>query len=391
QRVQPAIIEVLGFLGANTAKAFHGSGFSVAADGLFVTNYHVVAQKVQYPDKYRLAFRSPDGRTGKLNVLAVDIRRDLAIVRAVAHSPKPLRISDELPAKGERAYAVGYPLSVGLTITEGVSNGRVKDTFGPRMHYSGAINLGMSGGPTLNSEGAVIGVNVSSYMFGQLLSFIVPAHHARTLRAKALQSGDSITPKSLQKEVIEQMQAHSKQLLKVLAGPLPTQVLSGYRLPAKLAPFFDCAASGDLSPDEPVQYTRVACSASSGLYLQDGLSSGNIDYVHTVLTTNKLGAWRFAYKLSSLTNASGAYGQRKFVGPFACYDKTVALTGFDADIVICTRSYRNFEGLYDFTVRVSSLNGEHHGFASHLDLYGMSFYAGANLVERYIGAMEWDG
>ena len=57
--------------------------------------------------------------------------------------------------------------------------------------------------------------------------------------------------------------------------------------------------------------------------------------------------------------------------------------------MVCTRAYRKLEGLYDFTVRVSSLNNPKRGFASHLDMYGLEFEPGMRFVKRYVEFMEW--
>jgi serine protease Do len=51
-RVRPAMIQIKGFFGTDTAEAFHGSGFSVARGGVFVTNWHVVSEAVLYPEKW---------------------------------------------------------------------------------------------------------------------------------------------------------------------------------------------------------------------------------------------------------------------------------------------------------------------------------------------------
>ncbi len=386
-RVRPAVIQIKGFFGANSAQAFHGTGFAVADDGVFMTNYHVVAQQVQFPDKYRLEYRSPEGKTGTITVLAIDVRHDLAVVRAAGHAPAPLKFEPVVPVKGERAFSIGFPLDVGLTITEGVSNGRVEDSFDPRIHYSGAINGGMSGGPALNAAGEVIGVNVSGYRFEQLVSFLVPALHAQSLLDRSLKQKPNAA--ALKKDVLTQLRAHATELLGGLQGTMVTQSSSGYHLPAKLAPFIDCNASGDPSPQQPVQMTGINCSAKAGLYVQQGLYSGDLKYSHYIMTTDKLDAWRFANRLSAVATATGAYGSRRHVGPFACENRVVALKGFDASVLVCVRGYRKLEGLHDFTVRVSSLNGSKRGFASHLDMYGLEFDAGMVFIRRYIEAMEW--
>ena len=91
-----------------------------------------------------------------------------------------------------------------------------------------------------------------------------------------------------------------------------------------------------------------------------------------------------------LSSASGGYGTRKYVGPFACRNEIVKLKGFDASLLICVRSYRKLDGLYDFTVRVTSLNQSHRGFASHLDMHGMDYDAAMRFVRRYVEAMQWE-
>lgn len=386
-RVRPAVIQIKGFFGTNTAQAFHGTGFAVAEDGVFMTNYHVVAQQVQYPDKYRLEYRTADGQTGNITVLAIDVRHDLAVVRAAGFAPPPLKLEPVVPVKGERAYSIGFPLDVGLTITEGVSNGKVEDAFDARIHYSGAINGGMSGGPALNSSGSVIGINVSGYRFEQLVSFLVPAEHGLALLQRSRNAKHDAN--ALKRETLTQLRAHASTLLGALGGKMLTQPAAGYQLPAKIAPFIDCTASGDPAANQPVQMVRISCAAKAGLYVQQGLYSGDLRYAHYVLSTDKLDAWRFSNKLSELAGATGAFGSRRHVGPFACENRVVALKGFDASVMVCTRSYRRLEGLYDFTIRVSSLNGARRGFASHLDMYGLEFEAGMQFVRRYIEAMEW--
>ena len=124
--------------------------------------------------------------------------------------------------------------------------------------------------------------------------------------------------------------------------------------------------------------------------MQHGLYSGDVRYSHFVLSTDKLDAWRFAQRLGNMSSAAGGYGNRKNVGPFACRNDVVKLKGFDASLLVCARSYRKLDGLYDFTVRVTSLNQSHRGFASHLDMHGMDYDAAMRFVRRYVEAMQWD-
>jgi hypothetical protein len=319
-------------------------------------------------------------------VLAVDLRHDLALVRTSGYAPLPIKLQTSSAIKGDRAYSVGFPLDVGLTITEGISNGNVDDSFEPRIHYSGAINAGMSGGPALNAAGEVIGVNVAGYRFEQLVSFLVPIAHVQALCDRSRRQESDI---ELKKDAAAQMRAHSADLLGALDGAMQTQLVSRYALPDKIAPFINCNASGNPVTDDLVQIVQIRCLAKAGLYVQQGLFTGDLRYSHYVLSTDSLDAWRFANRLSALTLAIGNYGSSRHVGPYACEDRMVGLKGFDASLLVCVRRYRKFEDLYDFTVRVSSLNSSKQGFASHLDIYGVEFEPGMKFIRRYVEVMEW--
>ena len=117
-----------------------------------VTNYHVVSQAVLYPRQYRLEYlttiatRAGAGPRGRHTPRPRHRqgRRPRIAAPAAAH---------EIPAQGARACSIGFPLNLGLTITEGVANGLVENSFDQRIHYTGAINSGMSGGPALDAGG----------------------------------------------------------------------------------------------------------------------------------------------------------------------------------------------------------------------------------------------
>src|SRR5256885_623492 len=122
-------------------------------------------------------------------LLALDVPRDLAVVKMDrAGLPyfdfDPRALGARLP-KGERIYAMGNPLDLGFTIVEGTYNGLVDKSYDERIHFSGAINPGMSGGPVAGSDGRVVGVNVAKRLAGEQVGFLVPARFAATLLARA--------------------------------------------------------------------------------------------------------------------------------------------------------------------------------------------------------------
>jgi S1-C subfamily serine protease len=385
--VRPAVIQIKGFFGSNTAEAFHGTGFAVAAGGVFVTNWHVVSEAVLYPERYRLEYRTPGGATGRVTVRAIDVRHDLALIEAANLAPAPLALRPEPALAGERAYSVGFPLDVGLTITEGVSNGRVEDSFEPRVHYSGALNAGMSGGPGLDAAGQVIGVNVAGYRGSQLVAFLVPAEHVAALLARA--GSAPLDVRRAHDEVAAQLRAHSEALLAAVGPALPTQNHHGYALPARPAPFVECRAGGDPAPGQPVQVERVSCTAKSALYLGRNLQAGGLTFEHRILRTDALDAWRFAHRLQAAREGHQGFGSARHLAPFACTQRNVELTGFTANAIVCLRAYRRLPGVYDLHLSVVSKNRPARGFVSTLSLTGIAAERALAFARTYLGALRW--
>ncbi len=388
-KVRPSVVQIKSFFGDNTEKASHGSGFVVGAGGIAITNYHVVSDVVMFPDKYRMEYKSPDGKQGKVEVLAIDVLHDVSLVRLVGHAPPALDLATQIPAKGERAYSVGFPLDVGLTITEGVSNGLVEDAFDERLHYAGAINGGMSGGPALDAGARVIGVNVSAYMFKQSVSFLVPARHAAALLSKA--NAAPLKLKEARKEVGTQLATHAEQLFAKLPDVLPTQTLNGVVLPTKTASFFDCGGGGNPDTDTPVQTQSSRCSAKASLYVSSNVETGDMDFRHQLMSTTKLDAYRFAKHVERFGGSDAGLGRgwgRRDFGPNVCKQRVINSNGIDMVATICSRGYRKFDSLFDVTLKLVSSYKSREAFTSSLNMTGVPFEPAMAFAERYLAAIK---
>src|SRR4029077_10835207 len=112
----------------------------------------------------------PSRQTGQAGRAVLRLRRDRDGAR---------------PAQGERLYSMGNPLDLGFTVNEGTYNGLVGRSYNERIHFTAALNPGMSGGPTVTAGGLVVGINVATRRDGQLISFLVPARFAATLLQRA--------------------------------------------------------------------------------------------------------------------------------------------------------------------------------------------------------------
>ena len=385
-----AVVQIRGFFGGSESSAFHGSGFAVGDGRRIVTNYHVVAQAVLYPRQYRLEYLTSDGRKGSLHVFAIDVRNDLAIVAADDLELPSLRLRSEIPAQGERAWSIGFPLNLGLTITEGVANGLVENSIEQRIHYTGAINGGMSGGPALDTRGRVYGVNVSVISGQQLVGFVVPAKHIPALLARAKEPLDlSQSAQQLRQRVTAQALAYEAEVLEAQPSTTGTQRVRGYALPTQISPHVECSTVDERSPHVRVRVETVSCWIPPRILVQPGVYVAGLSMQHRILQSAGLHPLQFERQVNRVAEAPRRAGASANLAPFACRDALVSLDGFDARISTCVRQYRLFTGLYDFDVTVVGIDDAREALVSRLTLQGVAFESGKRIMERYLGALQW--
>jgi serine protease Do len=172
--------------GTGSAGSALASGFIISADGLIVTNRHVVvgARAV----RVKLA----DGREVPARVIGVDATTDIALLRVSAGRLPALRLesSDKLSV-GDPVVAIGNPFGLGQSVTAGILSARARvleeDPYIDFLQTDAAINLGNSGGPLLATDGAVVGVTTAilSPSGGSVgLGFAIPAETVASVVAE---------------------------------------------------------------------------------------------------------------------------------------------------------------------------------------------------------------
>jgi len=153
------------------SKSSIGSGFQISESGLIVTNYHVISDYVQYPEKNKITYESHTGEVGSLELIEFDIVNDIALLQHPKPSKDYLELSETLLNKGDTIFSLGNPSDFGIKLVKGPNNGMTSHRYDELILFSASINGGMSGGPALNDAGKVIGVNVSTA--GGLLSLLL--------------------------------------------------------------------------------------------------------------------------------------------------------------------------------------------------------------------------
>jgi len=155
-----------------------GTGFLIWQDGRIATNLHVI---IGAPS---IVVKLPDGRDfSRVEVLAVDERHDLAVIRIPVRGLPALSLGDSDKVKaGERVVAIGHPLGLGDTVSDGlVSAIREVDKDFTVMQISAPIAHGSSGGPLLNDRAEVIGIAFMISEQGQNLNFAIPVKYLKPM------------------------------------------------------------------------------------------------------------------------------------------------------------------------------------------------------------------
>lgn len=156
-----------------------GSGFMMFDEGVIITNYHVISDGV-----YSITGQMEDGLSFEVDsVLAYDEKKDIAILKAKAKTNKILLSQGDSTSmtKGEKVVAIGSPLGLLNTVSEGVFSGFITEDDLTFIQFTAAISSGSSGGPLFDDRGNVIGITSASFTEGQNLNLAVPIENVVAL------------------------------------------------------------------------------------------------------------------------------------------------------------------------------------------------------------------
>lgn len=377
---------------SSSAKRTIGTGFFVSADGLMMTNYHVISDRVQEKADHRVEIVEADGTVRAVEVIAVDVVHDLAILRTGRPAASHFALAPVALKQGERLYSLGHPSDLGLSIVEGTYNGNLKHTLYPKIHFTGSINPGMSGGPAITNAGQVVGVNVSS--MGEQRSFLVPEAQAQALLARVQAPG--FTPAAdLLTEVAAQLREYQQAYLATLFAGDPKRVDVGhFRVVSEPAPIFRCWGGADRSDDgerEPM-YQEVwhRCGTDDDVYIAEDQRAGVVELVHIALSSTQLNAAQFgALYTSRFGTDDTPSGDEKHVTVWKCSTRNVAAPATPVRAVLCLRGLKKLPGLYDAVLKVAVLGRSNAGLASTLTLSGASWENIERLSTRYLELLSW--
>ncbi|WP_054113605.1 S1 family peptidase [Marinagarivorans algicola] len=423
---QVKIIEI-----ASGSQNSLGTGFVVMEGNVLATNYHVISAKVFEPEKYRIEIER-DNQKIVLDILAVDVVSDLAIVAPVASKinlGKPFDLQLELPEKGETLYSLGNPHDLGMTVVEGTFNGLVEHRFTEQIHFSGPINSGMSGGPVVSDEARVVGVNVATS--GNQIGFLVPVkalyqliqRYQQYLQSKEQEAGqghtyeatktlDSQTPieasllavlptradfpdktDALLKSIGQQITSHTTAMIDAaIDSHWSVNAMAEATVKSSDLPWLECWGDSNKNKKLKINTISRGCHSGSNVYLGAQFNSGFIEYEFLYFEAKLWPSYSaYQYLARDTANAMPANrGPKKQLGAYQCVNREVVNQyHVTSRVSYCLRGYKKFENVYDAFYMAVSVDKEKQAVMSHFTLSGVTKDLAQRFLTHFLEVVAW--
>ena len=385
KRLAPAVVRIEVRETGAVALSSVGSGFFAAPSGRIITNYHVISRLVNEPGRHR--GRATWGSdTVDIQVLAVDVVHDLAVLDAPdAHGAAMLTPVTVNLLKGDRLLAMGHPRDLGLSIVEGTYNGQVEHVLTPRLHFTGPLNPGMSGGPAVTPAGALVGVNVAT--MGEELAFLVPAEFVTRLLSRL--PATLPTADALRRDMATQLGQMGVDALDALFIPgAPTVQLGPYRAPTEPSAAFQCW--GDAREPKDAAYRLVVhrCGTDESVFLSEDLNAGLVYFSHQLLDGASLSRIRLLTASEQAFNDKLTFdGTARETTRFRCTTGNVRTATMTFRAEVCARRLKSLYGLYEAVMRATPLGATAQSLVTTLTMSGVRFDLIQRTVARYLASI----
>ncbi len=383
---------------ASDKKSSIGSGFQFTADGLIATNYHVVAEAIQRPTANRLEYLHGKGEHGNLKILIADTVHDLAILKMDKPGKTHVELGQSNLPKGIKLFSLGNPHDIGFTIIEGTYNGLSDESFVEKIHFSGSLNPGMSGGPALGHDGRVAGINVSTA--GNQISFLVPVEPLRDLYEKYQKEGPKFDFLAHADQYIEEqlLAGQQKNVDRMLNAKWESEPFGPYMVPGRITDAFKCWGDSDIQEKNQYRGYHLTCSSQDRQFLDENAGSGESFYTGTylyrydsIVGDDDLNLARFyAYyedqysmPLEAYTNAGESN-----VTNFDCNTSFVNIAGGKWKSSFCIRQYKKYPKLYDMHLYMALVGQGRQGMMATEVAEGVSKESAMKLAQKFLSEIH---
>jgi hypothetical protein len=367
-----------------------GTGFSVDTGYVLATNYHVISSMITKPEQHRVEIETSEGTTLELEIVAFDVVHDLAILKSKddVFLGDPIPLSSVELRKGKVLYSIGNPHDIGMTVVEGTYNGLVEHRFLDSIHFSGSINPGMSGGPVINEDAEVVGINVATS--GDQIGFLVPVSKL----AKLIEDKANLNDKEYFNVMSKQIGSYSSKVIdELLSTEWPLEAMGNAQVIGRISDKMECWGNTHEKEEFGLVTISKGCSNQDRIYISRQFNVGFFEYEFEHYKTSdwsRLTFYRFVtQKMSGARPGNSA--DKENVDAYQCHTSVV-----DSDnslltrkISYCVRPYQKLEGLQDVFYISISMDNDNEAFLEHYTLSGVSEQSASLFLQRFLGASSW--
>lgn len=376
---------------ASGEKSSIGSGFQISEEGIIGTNYHVISSYARFPEKFSMQYVDHLGSIGELSLLSVDVINDLALVkRDVAEPMAYFEISESAPKKGEELYSLGNPHDLGMIVVPGTYNGLKTESFNDKIHFTGSVNPGMSGGPVVNRASEVVGVNVATS--GNQIGFLVPHDKLVNLFNKFKVN----PPETIKAQMAEQLFDYQNDLInQLLSAEWQLKELGEGVIPTINVPFVRCWGNSNADKEKALFLAAVAnCMLDDDIFIQRTFGTGSVEMEFRYLQAKDISDTKFYNLYQQQIRRAGPSNKvgKDDATEYQCQHDIVSpeSTEITNKAILCTRAYKDFAGLYDILFLSASVDQGNQALISHFTLAGVSKQNAQAFTEKFIEAVSWN-
>ncbi|WP_448553814.1 S1 family peptidase [Thalassotalea montiporae] len=390
KQLAPSLYQIRLIDKASGEKSTIGSGFQITADGLIATNYHVISGHAQYPEKYHIQYLDHQGNKGELSLASVDVINDLALVKREVPAPMAFfSIAENAPTKGEKLFSLGNPHDLGMIVVPGTYNGLKKESFTDKIHFTGSVNSGMSGGPVVNKAEQVVGINVATS--GNQIGFLVP--HDKL--AKLFKGYKSSPPETIEQQMAEQLIANQKAMVDTLLTSQWQPKMLGYGIiPTIDVPFIRCWGESNTDKQDALIQSVVAnCAMDEDTFIDNNFFTGGIEMQFQYMETSKISDFKFyhLYQRQVARAVASNKATKDDVTEFACHHDIVmpASSKINNKSILCTRNYKKFPDLFDVLYLGLSVDRDTQALISHFTIAGVEKNMALAFTKQFMESVSW--
>jgi hypothetical protein len=391
KQLAPSLYQIKIIDLASDEKASIGSGFQITVDGLIATNYHVISSYARHPEKFKMQYVDHLGEIGDLNLESVDVINDLALVKRHVNNDTPFfTIAHKAPTKGEELFSLGNPHDLGMIVVPGTYNGLKTESFNDRIHFTGSVNPGMSGGPVVNKNSEVVGINVATS--GNQIGFLVPHDKLLTLFKHYQVS----PPVDIKQQMAEQLSTYQQKLIDTLVDAnWQIKQLGLSVIPTIDVPFIRCWGNSNADKKEALIFSVFSsCTLDENTYLEASFLTGNLDMEFNYLEAKDISDDKFynLYSKRIARVASNNKAGKVDVTEFECQHDIVenSTQAMVSKMIFCTRAYKDFPKLYDVVYLAASVDKKQQAMISHFTISGVEQSYAKKFTTKFMEAISWE-